>query len=36
MGGGGTASRMVRWAAIEDFLGWYLHGRVEPPAGNEK
>jgi hypothetical protein len=26
---------LLRWAAIEDFLGRHLNGRVEPPAESE-
>ena len=34
--GGGYASFLMRWAAIEDFLGKHLGGRVEPPGEAEK
>jgi dipeptidyl aminopeptidase/acylaminoacyl peptidase len=36
MGGGGIANVHKRYAAIEDFLGRILGGRVEPPGADEK
>ena len=36
MGGGGITNVHKRYAAIEEFLGKILGGRVEPPGANEK
>jgi dipeptidyl aminopeptidase/acylaminoacyl peptidase len=36
MGGGGIANVLKRYAAIEDFLGKVLGGRVEPAGKDEK
>ncbi len=36
LGGGGIFSVLRRYAAIEEFLGKTLGGRVEPPGPNEK
>jgi dipeptidyl aminopeptidase/acylaminoacyl peptidase len=36
IGGGGMAHHFRRYAAIEDFLGRHLGGRVEPPSAEER
>jgi dipeptidyl aminopeptidase/acylaminoacyl peptidase len=36
LGGGGIANVLKRYAAIEEFLGQALGGRVEPPGKDEK
>ena len=35
MGGGALSNWMIRWAAVETFLGKHLGGRVEPPGEAE-
>jgi hypothetical protein len=36
LGGGGLSNVIRRYAAIEEFLGKIMGGRVEPPSEEEK